>query len=281
MSRTTTNDLLYYNSSKRCLEQSSSCGTRDTSNKRAIKEALLVNDVTKQLFASNNQEIDVLSRHTSSSSNNRIVAKPIEDSVPTTMLIVSLANGINFRTPLKVLFDSGSTSNFIYQHHLPRACKTTSIGAIDISVLQGSVSVDQSVSLTDVVLAEFSHNHHIDEIKCYVAPGNSNYDMIVGRKTMRQLGIKNDFDLDWQCIQWMNKVVPMKPPLSTGRMQRFREVQQQFLSTFDQVEEDLSPLGTETNLFTSVKILQSRYDQHVVDEVADKLQGPGMATVDH
>ena len=76
-----------------------------------------------------------------------------------------------------------------------------------------------------------------------------------------------DFDTD--TVQWMDKLLPMKPPISRPRMARFREMQQQFLASFEDEADGLAPQGLESNHFTTVQIKESLYDQHEVDEVAD------------
>lgn len=86
-----------------------------------------------------------------------------------TVLVSSKINGVVSKTPLKVLLDSGSTSNFIYPTCLPKACRPTAMAnAIEVALLKGNATVNQTVDLEDVVLSEFSHTCHIDKIPCYV-----------------------------------------------------------------------------------------------------------------
>ena len=113
-----------------------------------------------------------------------------KDLVPYTVLVAKLANNVVSQRPLKVLLDSGSTSDFIYRSCLPTACKPTKLDTpINVSLLNAQSAVDTAVILEDVVLSEFSLTRHIDCLQCYVANGQSNYDMIIGCKTMKQLGI--------------------------------------------------------------------------------------------
>ena len=118
-------------------------------------------------------------------SNN--TARIDKDIVPYTVLVAKTVNNVVSQRPLKVLFDSGSTSDFVYPSCLPHACRPESLEhPIEVSMLDNSTSVNQYVCLEDVVLTELSLSKHIDKLTCYLPPkGTScNYDMIIGRKTM-------------------------------------------------------------------------------------------------
>ena len=126
------------------------------------------------------------------------------------------------------------------------------------------------MTLDDILLTELSHSKHVKDMECYVAPGNSNYDMIIGRRTMRKLGIKLDFDT--ATIHWREHSSPMKPLLSEKREARFKQMQQQFLASVEGKDDDLAPQGLESeeNFFTSLKLNESKYEKQEVDEVADQ-----------
>ena len=258
---------------KKNPERSSTYGTVDTSVRRNEpsddKQSLgktvstAVERLTKELFSTE----PMAETHERGSSDNTILGNPNEDAIPTTVLVAANVNGISSKRPLKVLLDSGSTSNFIYPNCLPKACKPQLLDqSIDVQLLKGQASVTQCVDLQDVVLSELSHTKHIDNIPCYVATGSSNYDIILGRRSLRALGIQLDFQTD--SIKWMDKVLPMKPPLSRPRMDRFHQMQQQFLASFEDQADELAPQALEDNLFTTLQIKASKYDQHDVEEVA-------------
>ena len=80
-------------------------------------------------------------------------------------------------------------------------------------------------------------------MECYIAPGKSNYDMIIGRRTMKKLGIKLDFDT--ATVHWREHSSPMKPMLTAAREVRFKQVQQQFLASLEDEEDNLAPQGLE------------------------------------
>ena len=80
-----------------------------------------------------------------------------EDSVPYTVLVASKANNVYYKHPLKVLFDSGSSSDFIYPQVLPKECIPIKLPSpLKVSLLDKETSVYQSVELKDIVLSEFS-----------------------------------------------------------------------------------------------------------------------------
>ena len=268
MSRMTTSAKPCFSSSRKLQEQFSISGTKDTfasaSRQSMDVDSTAVEQLTEELFSSE----PTATTYERGSSDNTVIGNPKLDAIPMTVLISSRINGIVSKRPLKVLLDSGSTSNFVYPDCLPKACKTKKLqDAVEVTLLKGTASVDQCVDLQDVVLSEFSHTKHIDSVPCYVAPGSSNYDVIIGRRTLRALGIQLDFDTD--SVKWMDKILPMKPPIDQPRLTRFRQMQQLFLASFEDQADELAPNGLESNHFTSIKIKESKYDQHDVDEVAD------------
>ena len=85
-----------------------------------------------------------------------------------------------------------------------------------VSLLDRPTTVQQYVDLEDIVLTEFSLTKHIGQLRCHLAPGASNYDMIIGRKTMKQLGMVIDFDT--ASVHWKEHSFPMKLPISRPRL---------------------------------------------------------------
>ena len=87
---------------------------------------------------------------------------------------------------------------------------------------------------------------------------------------MKKLGIKLDFETS--TIHWKGQSSPMKPLLSPQRQSRFQQVQQQFLASLEDKADSIGPQGLEfeTNFFTSLKLNESEYQKHEVDEVAAK-----------
>jgi len=133
-------------------------------------------------------------------------------------------------------------------------------------MLNTIVTVNHCVSLDDVVFTELSHTLHVDNLECYVADGTSKCDVILGRKSMRHLCILLDFTMD--SVRWRDKVIPMKPPIAQPRMNKFRKMQKQFLSSYDGADKSTGPKGLE-NFMSSAEMLKSKCDKVDVDEVAN------------
>ena len=271
--RMTTSAKPSSSSMKRVRRHASSSSAVELSMSRLSSEP---EQQASQAFAVENVLHDVYDETTaiedqeSGSSNNQIV-HPKEDLSPSVVLVAGTANSIYYKKPLKALLDSGSTSDFIYADKLPKACKPRSLEqALNVSLLNSTATVNQAVDLEDVVLTELSLSKHIKSLTCYVAQGASNYDIIIGRRTMKKLGIKLDFETS--TIHWKGQSSPMKPLLSPQRQSRFQQVQQQFLASLEDKADSIGPQGLEfeTNFFTSLKLNESEYQKHEVDEVAAK-----------
>jgi len=267
MSSTTTSGKHSVISLTRIQRPLNTCGRTDTSVEKS-KEALeteVANRLTEELF-SNEPSSEQIIR---GSSNNEIIKDTKLDLSPTTVLVAKTIQGIHSKKPLRVLLDSGSSCDFIYPAALPKAAKPQQLDtAVSVGVLNTETSVSQKVILNDIVLTELSHSLHIDNIECYVG-GVAKYDIILGRRTLRKLGIVIDFDHD--SVKWRDKIIPMKPPLSQPRMTRFRQIQQQYLASFEDQADALAPEGSDflDANFTSVEILESKYDKADTDEVAN------------
>ena len=232
---------------------------------RAV-EAYAVENIICDLF----NEGLALEDQASGSSNNQLV-HPKQDLTPTVVAVASNANGIHYKRTLRFLPDSGSTSNFIYLDKLPKACKPKTLEtALDVSLLKGEATVNQYVDLEDVVLTDLSRSRHIKGLQFYIAPGQSNYDGIIGRRTMKKLGIDLCFETD--TIHWKGQSAPMKPLMTANRKARFQTVQQQFLASLEDTDDELAPQGHEfeANYFTSVKLNESKCEKHEVDAVAEQ-----------
>ena len=60
------------------------------------------------------------------------------------------------KTPLRVLFDPGSTRSYVYKQAIPHGAEFTSLKRSRVQVLHTHVSRTQGVMLSDIVFPEFS-----------------------------------------------------------------------------------------------------------------------------
>ena len=119
MSKTNTFAMLLPSSRKRARAPANSSGTADSLEPRSewsgpdrmAYEAHAVANILDVLY----DETVAVEEQPLGSSNNNSLRHPKEDLSPTIVLVAAKANGIYFKRLIKVLLDSGSTSNFIYE----------------------------------------------------------------------------------------------------------------------------------------------------------------------
>jgi hypothetical protein len=143
------------------------------------------------------------------SSNNKINNSLFKanNMVPVTIFVARTINGVKSNIPLRVLLDSRSTSNHVFNRALPIGCKPMKILAQEINLLEGTVVASSEVCLKDIALTQFSRNKRVNQLKCFVALGQlSSFNVILGRQGLWQLGLVLDFDKDK--MSFMDHVVP-------------------------------------------------------------------------
>lgn len=91
--------------------------------------------------------------------------------------------------------------------------------------------------------------------------------MILGLRTIES-GIQLDFK-ESDSVKWQDKILPMKHPILTPRMQPCHELQGKCLETFKDASDMLLPNGIDCNCVTSVDVKESLHDKHDVNQVTD------------
>jgi len=126
-------------------------------------------------------------------------------------LMADFIQGVHYKRPLKVLFDTGSDKTFIKRQSLPKgATPSLSSKAINVSTLTGNQEVKATVKLQGVTLPEFSTSTKIDKsIQAYVFDHESTYDVILGNDVLIPLGF--NFLSSSKTMQWMGSTVEYKP----------------------------------------------------------------------
>ena len=129
------------------------------------------------------------------------------DLRPITTLIAKTAQANAFNRPLKVLLDTGSQITTINRNRLPSGCNPkTSDSPLNVTGFGGQKKLNQTVTLRDLRLPEFSPTRRIDKaIRAYVSPETGPYDMIIGTDTLIPLGI--DPLPSTQTISWQGIVL--------------------------------------------------------------------------
>jgi predicted aspartyl protease len=167
-----------------------------------------VNVVNTSLDKHINQAVySTLRRHLIAPPNKR--QKKSLELVP---IVFGLLRTTHSSTPLRILLDSGASSTLI------KASKTNELKKIATVATQwttssGSFNTTQKVEV-NVALPELSNNRTICT-SVHVAPKLNQFDMIIGRDLLSNLGITLNFK-DHK-VQWDDIEIPMKPENATRK----------------------------------------------------------------
>ena len=110
-------------------------------------------------------------------------------------------------TYIKMLLDSGASSSIAHER-LFQKLNTYVDNSTVWNTMAGTLSTSKRGSL-NIKMPEFNETATI-KIDCHVTTNKSNYDIIIGRDTLRELGITLDFSND--TVTWNNATISMKPP---------------------------------------------------------------------
>jgi len=144
--------------------------------------------------------------------------QPASAPVPKTYLVARSINDVSSMRILTVLFDSGSTGCWINARALPRGCEPTPLHEPKQSLtLAGSLSSTLFVQISGITLPELDRNKSIAEQGAYVFHGECNYDIILGRDFLDQIGLTIDFELAE--IRWMGRSISMEGASTQQRTQ--------------------------------------------------------------
>jgi hypothetical protein len=124
--------------------------------------------------------------------SERVVAKrPSKKRLtPLSIMVCNTISLVRSRTILKVLFDPGSTVNFIARKCLPRHCKPLPAARqCSVNTLAGSCTASEMVVLCAIRLPELDKNRVIDQHKAFVFDGDIRYDLILGADFLAKSGI--------------------------------------------------------------------------------------------
>ena len=110
-------------------------------------------------------------------------------------------------TTIKMLLDSGASSSIAHAR-LFRYLNTYQDTDTVWNTMAGTLATSKRGFL-NIKMPEFNESAII-KINCHVTTNKSNYDIIVGRDTLRELGIIIDFSND--TVTWNGSQINMKPP---------------------------------------------------------------------
>ena len=136
---------------------------------------------------------------------------PPADLIPfTTMALLNIQRSFVSSRPLSVLFDSGSTDNWISLSALPQEITPTAGPTYVGSTLAGNFTTSQYIIADQLMLPEFFRNRTIQDVTLHCFPqGSCRYDAILGRSFLSRIGMTLDFDD--HSMTWDDQQLVMRP----------------------------------------------------------------------
>ena len=189
----------------------------DFNNKHLINKRLNKkrknSKISKQLFTTLDQCINtsvdnhsIMSQLTSQTNKANQTHKPVP-TAPIVFAKVFLNRKKTKYKFIKILLDSGASSSIAHAR-LFKNLNTYTDNSTIWNTMAGTLSTSKRGSLS-IKMPEFNESATI-KIDCHVTNNKSNYDIIVGRDTLCELGIGLDFASN--SITWNGSRIDMKPP---------------------------------------------------------------------
>ena len=108
---------------------------------------------------------------------------------------------------VKILLDSGASANIVHNSYVRKENFTKEKQIVNWSTVAGNFQTTRTAKL-DLKLSELNSTANVT-VKCHVTKQKSNYDLIIGRDTMSELGITLNFADN--TTHWQQNYVKMKP----------------------------------------------------------------------
>ena len=134
-----------------------------------------------------------------------------EDLAPTTVVVCNQINeGNTKKYYFKTLFDSGSTDDIVTKDSLPADTKLMKLAnPITMRTAQGTYVCNDYCILKQAMIPELSLTRRCKAIRCLVIDSKMNYQLIIGRKTMKRIEIQMNFATS--TISWFDKEMSFHP----------------------------------------------------------------------
>ena len=108
---------------------------------------------------------------------------------------------------VKILLDSGASASIIQHSYLRKNDFTQDKTIHEWTTMAGTFKTTRTAKI-ELKLPELNSTATI-AVKCHVTKEKSNYDLIIGRDVLRELGITLDFSNN--TTNWQDVTIPMKP----------------------------------------------------------------------
>lgn len=176
---------------------------------------------------------------------------------PCSLMIAKKIQNKNCTRMLKVLFDSGASHSLIHSNCLPENCVPDVLTqSAQSSTAAGNFDTSRQVILKDIYLPEFDRSKRITGCEARVFDAPCQYDVILGRDFLFNIGFIIDFDA--KDMKWLGQNVLMQDPLPL--------LQQE---TIFHIFDDFDPFDGDDDVFNDAYSFEDEL-QTTPREVADK-----------
>eukprot|EP00536_Pseudo-nitzschia_multiseries_P005052 jgi/Psemu1/11614/gm1.11614_g len=119
----------------------------------------------------------------------------------------------NFSTTIDAFINykfDNNTDNLIVESAIPTEPKKHSLAQpIQMQTTNSRATCNHYVILENTMFPELSYSMRVLKIKCFIVTQNIDYHLLIGRRTMRDIGMKMDFEA---CtIEWYEKTMHFHP----------------------------------------------------------------------
>ena len=108
---------------------------------------------------------------------------------------------------MKILLERGASASIVHHSYVRKNDFTKSKNIHKWTTMAGTFKTTRSMKI-ELRLLELNSTANIT-VKCHVTKEKSNYDLIIGRDVLRELGITLDFSNN--TTNWQDITIPMKP----------------------------------------------------------------------
>ena len=189
---------------------------------------------------------------------------PSSQLVPISLATMQQFSGVSSPTPLVVLFDCGSQLSFLKCSKVPKECEISTIEQ-PVCGLTGTSHLTEEVTLTGIMLPEFSASKCIDSSLCCLLldeqQEDSTYDMILDLDFLCTVGI--DILCRQKQLRWDDATLAFQPRDTYKETHTNLHARMIEAFAYGDKEDDPEGLG-----YKSTQIMEAKYEAIDTDELA-------------
>jgi hypothetical protein len=186
---------------------------------------------------------------------------------PVTIMVVDTISPVKSRILLKVLLDSGSTTNMSNRKCLPRNCQMCKISkSRKIGILAGSYTSSEMMVLHNLRLPELDKNQNVNQQKALIFDADScRYFVILGADFLSKTGI--DVKYNTGTIELFDIILPLRDT----RYLQSKDPSAMAETIEIQLGDDFFGMDWYDPTCYASEILDTKYEKVLVDDVIDQL----------